>query len=131
MSFSSFSQCRNLVNIIKNSVFNFIDNCEQEANASRRKKPVTLSGVEGQKTNFYLYPNPNNGAMTLDYDLGSYSNATVRLFDITGKLITGYNLSETKGILQMNEQNLNNGIYFYSILVGEKTIKTDKIVIIK
>jgi hypothetical protein len=31
----------------------------------------------------------------------------------------------------MNEQNLHNGIYFYHILVGEKTIKTDKIVIIK
>ena len=69
--------------------------------------------------------------MILDYDLGGYSNATVNLSDITGKVIGAYKLQSNKGILQMNEQNLNNGIYFYSILVGEKTIKTDKIVIIK
>jgi hypothetical protein len=124
-------QCRNLVNAIQNTVINYTDNCEQEANASRRQKPVTLSGAEGQKTNFYIYPNPNNGNMILEYDLVTYSNAKVNLFDITGKVISSYKLNETKGILQMNEQNLNNGVYFYRILVGEKTIKTDKIVIIK
>ncbi len=124
-------QCRNLVNVLQNTVVNYTDNCEQEASASRRKKTESLSGVEGQKTNFYLYPNPNNGSMILDYDLGGYSNAKVNLYDITGKVLGSYKLYDTKGILQMNEQNLNNGIYFYSILVGEKTIKTDKIVIIK
>jgi hypothetical protein len=56
--------------------------------------------------------------MVLDYDLGNYANAKVNLFDITGKIISTYKLSDNKGILQMNEQSLNNGIYFYSILVG-------------
>ncbi len=85
----------------------------------------------GVSTKISMRPNPNNGTMILDYDLGNYSNAKVNLFDITGKIINSYKLSDTKGILQMNEQDLNNGIYFYSILVGDKTIKTDKIVIIK
>ena len=110
---------------------NFDDNCEEEANTSRKQKAVAMSRVEGQTTNFYLYPNPNNGSMILDYDLGNYTNAKVNVFDITGKVISTYKLSDTKGILQMNEQNLNNGVYFYRILVGEKIIKTDKIVIIK
>jgi hypothetical protein len=77
-----------------------------------------------------LYPNPNNGLMELNYDLGNSQDAKMNLYDITGKLISSYKLNN-KGTLQMNEQNLNNGIYFYHILVGEKTIKTDKIVIIK
>ena len=124
-------QCRNLVNIIQNTVVNFDDNCEEEANTSRKQKAVAMSRVEGQTTNFYLYPNPNNGSMILDYDLGNYTNAKVNVFDITGKVISTYKLSDTKGILQMNEQNLNNGVYFYRILIGEKIIKTDKIVIIK
>jgi hypothetical protein len=124
------TQCRNLVNVIQNTVVNFADNCEQEANASRRIKQTEQTSIVA-KTNFYLYPNPNNGTMVLDYDLGNYANAKVNLFDITGKIISTYKLSDNKGILQMNEQSLNNGIYFYSILVNDKTIKTDKIVIIK
>lgn len=55
----------------------------------------------------------------------------MNLYDITGKLTKSYKLQNTKGSLQMNEQSLYNGVYFYHILVGEKTIKTDKIVIIK
>lgn len=69
--------------------------------------------------------------MQLDYKLGSYSSAKFNLFDITGKLIETKNLETDEGSLYINEQNLRNGIYFYTILVGEKNIKTDKIVIIK
>jgi hypothetical protein len=80
---------------------------------------------------FNLFPNPNNGTMELNYDLGKDSEATMRLYDVTGNLVNAYKLVNTKGTMPMNEQALHNGIYFYHILVGEKIIKTDKIVIIK
>jgi len=48
-----------------------------------------------------------------------------------GKLIQTKNLETNEGSLYINEQNLRNGVYFYTILVGEKNIKTDKVVIIK
>lgn len=82
-------------------------------------------------TKINLFPNPNNGIMILDYDLGANTTATIKLFDVNGKMLNSYKILENKGRFQMSEQSLNNGIYFYSILVGEKTIKTDKIVIIK
>lgn len=93
----------------------------------------TTVGVKEIKLShkFNLFPNPNNGSMQLDYDLGSNSDATFKLFDVTGRLINSFKLENTKGSLQMNEQTMHNGIYFYHILVGEKTIKTDKIVIIR
>ncbi|MBI3520253.1 MAG: T9SS type A sorting domain-containing protein [Bacteroidetes bacterium] len=78
-----------------------------------------------------IYPNPNKGVMTLEYDLGNMNEATMNLYDVTGKLLTVYKLPSAKGALQMNEQTLQNGIYFYHILVEGKSIKTDKIVIIK
>ncbi|MBI3520254.1 MAG: T9SS type A sorting domain-containing protein [Bacteroidetes bacterium] len=78
-----------------------------------------------------LYPNPNKGVMTLEYDLGNTNEATMNLYDVTGKLMSTYKLQSNKGMLQMNEQTLENGIYFYHILVEGKSIKTDKIVIIK
>ncbi len=80
------SSSRNLVNVILRTVIIYEDNCDAEADASRKKNPVTLSGVEGQ-TSFNLFPNPNNGVMQLDYNLGNYANAKFNLFDITGKLI--------------------------------------------
>ena len=123
-------QCRSLVNIVQNTVVNFADNCEEEANASRKMKPISEESIIS-KTNFYLYPNPNNGDMILDYDLGADNNGTVELMDITGKLITSYKMSTNKGILELNERNLMNGVYFYRILVKDKVIKTDKLVIIK
>lgn len=123
------AQSRNLVDIIMNQAITYDDNCDTEANASRKAK--TETSTIASKTSFNLYPNPNNGAMQMDYDLGGYSDATMKLYDVTGKLFIAYKLQNTKGTTIINEQNLHNGIYFYHILVGEKTIKTDKIVIIK
>jgi hypothetical protein len=80
---------------------------------------------------FNLFPNPNNGSMTMAYDLGKDTNANMYLYDITGKLVNTYELQNTIGSVEINEAQLYNGIYFYHILVGEKTIKTDKVVIIK
>jgi OOP family OmpA-OmpF porin len=93
----------------------------------------TTVGILEESINarFKLFPNPNNGSMHLDYDLGNNSDATMKLYDVTGKLITTYNLLNTKGSLQMNEQGMHNGIYYYHILAGEKLLKAEKIVIIK
>jgi hypothetical protein len=92
-----------------------------------------VTNIKNHENDFKLniYPNPSKGLMELDYDLGNNLSAKLNLYDVTGKLISSYKLDSNKGILQMNEQNLNNGVYFYHILVGEKTLKTDKIVIIK
>jgi hypothetical protein len=122
------THARNLVDVFTHTTILYEDECEAEANASRKKKP---ENIVNNNTLFNLFPNPNNGTMQLDYKLGSYSNAKFSLFDITGKLIQSINIETNEGSLNINEQNLRNGVYFYTILVGEKNIKTDKIVIIK
>lgn len=124
-------QTRNLLNIITHQITEYEDLCEAEANAMRRTKGKTEETENNIHTSFNLFPNPNNGNMVLDYDLGTINNAVIKLYDITGKFIKSYKLDTGKGMLEMNEQNLHNGIYFYHILVEGKTIKADKIVIIK
>lgn len=119
---------RNLVDVFTHSIILYEDECEAEANASRKKKP---EAIVNNNTLFNLYPNPNNGIMQLDYKLGNYGAAKFNLFDIAGKLIQSKNIDTNEDNISINEQNLNNGVYFYHILVEEKTIKTDKIVIIK
>lgn len=121
------AQSRNLVDVFTHINAQYDDNCDAQSNASRKAK---VTGTSSQ-TAFNLFPNPNNGTMQLEYDLAGANNAVMNIFDVTGKLIKSYKLENTKGTLQMNEHALHNGIYFYHILVGEKIIKNDKIIIIK
>jgi hypothetical protein len=122
-------QARNIINIITNQIVNYNDDCEAEANAQRKAK-ANSNGIAKQLS-FAILPNPNNGEMTLVYDLGSYAKASFELLDVTGKVINKRIINNTVGTLAINEQNLLNGIYFYRILDGESILKTDKIVIIK
>jgi len=124
-------QARNLLHIITHRITEYEDLCEAEVNAMRRTKGKTEETENNIHTSFNLFPNPNNGNMVLDYDLGTINNAVIKLYDITGNFIKSYKLETSKGMLEINEQNIHNGIYFYHILVEDKTIKTDKIVIIK
>lgn len=69
--------------------------------------------------------------MTMIYDLGKDTEANMNLYDVTGKLINTYHLSNTIGSVEINEAQLQNGIYFYCILVSGIKVNTNKIVIIK
>lgn len=120
------AQSRNILHAINRNAYAYGDECDEATNSRKAK---LSDGLE--YTSFNLYPNPNNGFMELKYDLGTHTEGTMTLYDITGKLVNNYKLPNTKGILVMNEQTLHNGIYFYRILVDSKVIKTDKIVIIK
>lgn len=122
------AQSRNMFNVITGGMNTYLDNCETDAVASRKAK-----SIQGMVTNtsFLLFPNPNNGVMELSYDLGNDSEAMMKLFDVTGKLVSIYKLQNNKGTMPINEHALHNGVYFYRILVDNKVIKTNKIVIIK
>jgi hypothetical protein len=122
-------QARNIINSITNQIINYNDDCETEANAQRKAKAQTNSIAK--QLSFVILPNPNNGEMTLVYDLVSYAKAEFEILDVTGKVINKRSINNTVGTLAINEQNLSNGIYFYRILVKESILKTDKIVIIK
>ncbi|MES2515380.1 MAG: T9SS type A sorting domain-containing protein [Bacteroidota bacterium] len=122
-------QARNIINIISNLIMEYTDDCEAEANAQRKSKATT--NAISNNMSFVILPNPNNGEMTLVYDLVYYKMADVELLDVTGKLVRKYTLETTVGNLSINEQNLHNGVYFYRILAGRTLLKTDKIVIIK
>lgn len=80
---------------------------------------------------FTLYPNPNDGAMELLYQIPNNTNAKLTITDITGRIIDTYTLTETEGTLPINLRHLNEGIYFYNINRAAVILKHDKFVIIK
>ena len=73
-------------------------------------------------------PNPANDLLKFTFSTEKQGRK-LELYDTIGNLIITKEADSNN--LSLTTENLPNGIYFYSILVGEKTIKTDKIVIIK
>jgi alpha-tubulin suppressor-like RCC1 family protein len=85
------------------------------------------------KNNEYkLFPNPNDGSMNFMYSLNEDSKGEMTIYDIAGKLVATYALlvGENNQVL-INETKLNNGIYFYKVIVDNELKASDKIVIIK
>ncbi|MBK8368166.1 MAG: T9SS type A sorting domain-containing protein [Bacteroidetes bacterium] len=75
-----------------------------------------------------VYPNPANDILNFQFSYAE-EKRKVELFDAIGNLVLENDASSNN--LSLTTDKLSNGVYFYTILVGEKTIKTDKIVIIK
>ncbi|MES2763308.1 MAG: T9SS type A sorting domain-containing protein [Bacteroidota bacterium] len=125
---SVVTQARVLLTNVSNRVIDFEDNCIPVYNQRKVIQPVN-SVSSGVKT--LLYPNPNKGIMTMEYDLGIDTKGELRIFNVNGQVISSYNLTQAVGKIEINEANLVNGVYYYSVILNGKIAKTDKIIIIK
>jgi hypothetical protein len=82
-------------------------------------------------SDFKLYPNPSNGNFTLQYKINISDNASIEITDITGKIFEAYKLPVNTDRFNINDEQLENGAYFYRIMVDGKLVKSDKLLIIK
>jgi hypothetical protein len=117
-------QARNLLMTIKQQVIDFSDNCIGTL--------ATVIPVSDEpKLAFKLYPNPNNGSMIVDYSIAATDLAQLNFYDMAGKLVATYSLRSETDKQQITENNLSNGIYFYTLILNDKPVRHDKLVIIK
>jgi hypothetical protein len=76
--------------------------------------------------NLKLYPNPTNDHATLEFENSNERN--IQITDILGNIVRSYpNYSES--ILQIEKNNLSNGVYFISIINSENKISNTKLII--
>jgi len=80
---------------------------------------------------FKLYPNPNNGSMTLEYSIGNSDVGVFSIYDISGRLVkqVTLNYSENKTVIDATE--LNAGAYYYTIKVNDGKVKAGKLIIVR
>jgi OmpA-OmpF porin, OOP family len=93
----------------------------------------TSIGVAEKDKNslFKLYPNPSNGKMTLDYQIEKTGRAFLEITDLTGNVVAKYELSENNDKLEISQNELNNGVYIYHVIVNGRLLQSDKLIIIK
>ncbi len=125
---SSVWQARVLYSTIENDWTEFADNCNT---AARQMTVENTTTVDQTDTRFKLYPNPNNGQMILEYTIEKNEETVLNIYDIAGKLISTYLINSNNKKIAINENSLDGGIYYYSISVNGKSVKSDKLVIIK
>lgn len=117
----------------------FFEECIEEPiynmnNSSARVIPVNDAMLELTKslTNLNVYPNPATDYVTFEYILPEYiEQSTIIITSITGKIIQEFDLKDIEGQLLWDTRAVENGIYFYALKNGDKTLTSGKVSIIK
>ncbi|MDR0968924.1 MAG: T9SS type A sorting domain-containing protein [Lentimicrobiaceae bacterium] len=78
------------------------------------------------------YPNPASSIVSIDYNLNSiHIPAQIAIYNMLGQNIANQHIEGDMGKLQFSVADLDEGVYFYSIIVGNQTVETKKLVVRK
>ena len=77
------------------------------------------------------YPMPARDVVNFDYNFASSENAEVAIYNMMGQEVLRNNISGMSGKLSINVSDLNDGVYFYSLIVNGVVEKSNKLVIRK
>jgi len=79
-----------------------------------------------------IYPNPASSFISLDYELTSKVNeAKIKVFNVLGSTIKEANMLKNAGKLKLDINDLDNGIYFYSVFINGEIYTTKKFIVRK
>lgn len=75
-------------------------------------------------------PNPFNENTVIKYELPEiYNSASIMIFDMTGVLLQTHNLTEQTGEITISANNLNPGMYMYSLIVDNIEVDTKRMIL--
>jgi hypothetical protein len=94
-----------------------------------------------QKENIYqsnlitvrdVYPNPTVDYAFVNYNLLSdRTKAKIRVHNILGNIVGEYDLSVSENLLRIKTEELNAGIYFYTLYMDNESVMTRKLIVRK
>ncbi len=128
-------QARALFELITGQTYIFSNTCDSLDAAIEqqvfRTPGHSENSVLAAMSETRLYPNPNDGNMTLEYSLETGEHGLLMLSDLNGKEILNYAVQANSISVQIRAPEISNGIYCYQFLVNGLCRKTGKLVIIK
>jgi|GEM_PF-6643202 len=103
---------------------------EESLNTEQGNKSAKSVGL-----NFNLFqnaPNPFTEETKIEYELGSYYKiAFIYIFNLQGSMIASYPLTNNKGVVSVKGNDLNAGMYLYSLIVDGMEIDTKRMILTK
>jgi hypothetical protein len=84
---------------------------------------------ENQNEIARFFPNPANNQLKLKYTLPEGTQkAEIKIYDLQGKLLDQLTITNDFDFIYL-PSNYNSGLYLYSLLIDDKVIKTEKIIL--
>lgn len=77
------------------------------------------------------YPNPANESLTLQYEIEEGQNAEFAIYDITGKEIKRFSLSDDNQSMTISLNSFSNGLFIGKIFNAAGEVFSQKILVIK
>lgn len=94
--------------------------------------PDNVSLINEDLISLNNYPNPAGDFSIIEYSLPeNETNATLFLFDQSGKQIYIEEINENKGKINFSTNNLNSGFYTYVIKSKDGLIITSKVIVVR
>ncbi len=91
---------------------------------------IVTSGVnEANSTKLELYPNPTSEFINFDYQISSINNSRFSIYNMLGKKVKSVELVDLQAKLTIPVDELESGIYFYSVTVNNEVIQTNRLII--
>ncbi len=82
-----------------------------------------LSVAQNTLTNFALYPNPNKGSFTVQFDSKTNSDITIAVYDLRGRIIMNNKYNNTGLFTQsINLDSIQSGIYMVTVQDGDTKV---------
>ncbi len=83
------------------------------------------------KYSLQVNPNPANQMATINFHLGYGENGIISIFDTAGKIVYHTQVFSHQEFINFDTQLLKSGVYFVTLNVNEKEMKTTKLIISK
>ncbi|MBC7865158.1 MAG: T9SS type A sorting domain-containing protein [Bacteroidia bacterium] len=94
---------------------------------------ITAVGVAETDTKSFnfsnAYPNPATSVATIKYDFSVQAKTKIKLYNAVGSLVKEFKIEDQNGKLNINTDELSNGLYFYSLIVNDKVTGTKKLIV--
>jgi hypothetical protein len=94
---------------------------------------TAAAGIESVANNYYvsnISPNPASTNISLNYDLkNSMQPASVKIYNMLGTLVKTVALDAYANNTKIDITALEDGLYFYSVVVGGNAVKTSRLIV--
>ncbi|MEI8203963.1 MAG: T9SS type A sorting domain-containing protein [Bacteroidota bacterium] len=93
-------------------------------------EPTSVNEYAANLISVNAYPNPANSYVSINYDIfKDVSNAKLIIRNILGKTMKEIPLNSISGRLNVNTEDLDEGIYFYSVAINNDIQNSKKLII--